>query len=213
WAADHARRRRCRPSARSARTRPRRRAPGIAGERRRRPAQFHRRQARRVATRRIGATGRDRRRTPRSAAPAEPGQRRAALAPPARGGLGAAPYRPRRIHRRVRFAWTAGRPPPGALSRSGMSGHGNDRQDAPGIAQACGDLDWAFRASENAVILLDGDRRPLLANASAVALAARALPGEGPDELLALLPADAWEHARDSGRWAGEVTAASGMVL
>src|SRR5690606_20754589 len=48
---------------------------------------------------------------------------------------------------------------------------------------------------------------------SAVALAARALPGEGPDELLALLPADAWEHARDSGRWAGEVTAASGMVL
>ena len=94
-----------------------------------------------------------------------------------------------------------------------MSGHGNDRQDDPGIAQACGDLDWAFRTSENAVILLDGAHRPLLVNASALALSGRALPGLGADELLALLPANAWEQARSDGRWAGEVTAPSGMVL
>jgi len=94
-----------------------------------------------------------------------------------------------------------------------MSGHGNDRQDDPGIAQACGDLDWAFRASENAVILLDGERRPLLVNASAQALSGRALPGQGPDELLALLPANGWEQVRSHGHWAGEVTAPSGIVI
>jgi two-component system, NtrC family, sensor kinase len=94
-----------------------------------------------------------------------------------------------------------------------MSARDNDRQDDRHAPSADGDIHWAFRTSENAVILLDGDRRLLHANPSARSLAERALPGQGPEDLLALLPADAWDHARESGRWAGEITVPSGIVL
>ncbi|WP_202843617.1 ATP-binding protein [Luteimonas saliphila] len=94
-----------------------------------------------------------------------------------------------------------------------MSAQGNDRKDGDTAPSGDGDIHWAFRTSENAVILLDGERRILHANPSARALAERALPGQGAEELLALLPAGAWERARDSGRWAGEVTVPSGIVL
>ncbi len=94
-----------------------------------------------------------------------------------------------------------------------MSARDTDRQDDRPAPSGDGDIHWAFRTSENAVILLDGDRRLLHANPSARALAEHALPGQGPEDLLALLPADAWDLARDSGRWAGEVVVPSGIVL
>ncbi len=94
-----------------------------------------------------------------------------------------------------------------------MSGYGNDRQQDRNPAASGPDLDWAFRTSDNAVMLLDGERRVLNANPSARSLVERALPGQGPDGLLALLPADAWRQARASGRWAGEVAMPSGVVL
>ena len=93
-----------------------------------------------------------------------------------------------------------------------MSGHGDERQhDTPATTAA--ELGWAFRMSDNAVILLDGDRRLLDANTSARTLVGRALPGQGPDALLALLPDEAWNQSRDGGRWAGEVATPAGVVL
>ena len=93
-----------------------------------------------------------------------------------------------------------------------MSAHGNDRQDnlapPPG-----GDFEWALRTTENAVVLVDAQRRLLHASPATAELAARALPGQGPAELLALLPAEAWARAREQGRWAGEVATPSTMVL
>ncbi|MEN1941526.1 ATP-binding protein [Luteimonas sp. MJ174] len=93
-----------------------------------------------------------------------------------------------------------------------MSQQGDDRQDRSARA-GDGDIHWMFRTSENAVMLLDGDYRILQANPSARTLAEHALPGEGPDGLIALLPANAWRQARDAGRWAGEITVPSGVVL
>src|SRR5690606_7464775 len=104
-----------------------------------------------------------------------------------------------------------GRPTPGALSRSGMSNQGDDGQDRG--AGADSDFHWMFRTSDNAVMLLDGDYRIVQANPAARALGEHALPGEGPEGLLALLPASAWEQARAAGRWAGEITVPSGIVL
>ncbi|MGJ4730648.1 ATP-binding protein [Luteimonas sp. SDU101] len=93
-----------------------------------------------------------------------------------------------------------------------MSAHDDDRHQQP-PAPAAGNIDWAFRTTENAVILLDGDRRPLNINASARALAARALPGQDIDALLALLPAEAWSQSRADGRWAGEVATPAEVIL
>lgn len=93
-----------------------------------------------------------------------------------------------------------------------MSAHDDDRHQQP-PAPAEGNIDWAFRTTENAVILLDGERRPLNVNASARALAARALPGQDIDALLALLPAEAWSQSRASGRWAGEVATPAEVIL
>ena len=63
------------------------------------------------------------------------------------------------------------------------------------------------------MILLDGQRRPLNINASARALAARALPGQDIDALLDLLPTEAWTQSRASGRWAGEVATPADVIL
>jgi two-component system NtrC family sensor kinase len=94
-----------------------------------------------------------------------------------------------------------------------MSEQVGDRQDTQDAPSGDGDFHWAFLTSENAVILLGGDRRLIHANPSARSLAERALPGRIPEDLLALLPGDAWDGARESGRWAGEITAAGGIVL
>ncbi|MDH7452102.1 ATP-binding protein [Luteimonas composti] len=94
-----------------------------------------------------------------------------------------------------------------------MSGHDDDRHQQPPPAPAAGSIDWAFRTTENAVILLDGDRRPLNINASARALAARALPGQDIGALLDLLPDEAWTQSRASGRWAGEVATPADVIL
>ena len=72
---------------------------------------------------------------------------------------------------------------------------------------------WSFRTTENAVVLCDRAHRLLCANPCAQALVERALPGRGAAGLLELLPADAWEQARATGRWAGEITMPSGVVL
>lgn len=74
-------------------------------------------------------------------------------------------------------------------------------------------IHWAFRTTENAVVLVDRARGQAHANPSAEALATRALPGQAPSTLLDLLPGEAWEQARAQGRWAGEVTMSSGVVL
>jgi signal transduction histidine kinase len=76
-----------------------------------------------------------------------------------------------------------------------------------------GELHWAFRKTENAVMLLDGDGAMAHANPAARALAERVLPGEPPSRLLSLLPADAWPRACETGRWATEVAAPGGVVL
>ncbi|WP_298576796.1 ATP-binding protein [uncultured Luteimonas sp.] len=94
-----------------------------------------------------------------------------------------------------------------------MSAHGHDIQDDRTAPPDGGELAWAFGTSENAAVLLDGERRLRRANASARALAARVRPGHEPLDLLALLPADAWTHARSAGRWAGEVATTAGIVL
>ena len=94
-----------------------------------------------------------------------------------------------------------------------MSAHGHDNQDPRDLPPDGGELALAFGTSENAAVLLDGERTLRRANASARALAARVQPGHGPAELLALLPGNSWTQARDSGRWTGEVATASGMVL
>ncbi|MHB8912016.1 MAG: ATP-binding protein [Lysobacter sp.] len=75
------------------------------------------------------------------------------------------------------------------------------------------DIYWSFDKSDNAVLLIDGVGQVSHANPSACALIARALPGKAPAELLTLLPADAWTVARADGRWAGEITLPSGVVL
>lgn len=75
------------------------------------------------------------------------------------------------------------------------------------------DIFWAFRKSENAVMLVDADGRMTHANPSATALAARAVPGEASESLLGLIPAEAWTLARETGRWAGEIVAANGIVI
>ena len=74
-------------------------------------------------------------------------------------------------------------------------------------------IQWSFRTTENAVVLCDRAHRLLCANPSAQALVERALPGRGAGGLLELLPAEAWEQARASGRWTGEITMPSGVVL
>jgi len=93
----------------------------------------------------------------------------------------------------------------------------NERENTTTSQAAPSDVElgiqWSFRTTENAVILLDRERRLLAANPSAQALAERALPGQGPAELLELLPAEAWRQAAAGGRWAGEVGMPSGMVL
>ncbi|MDH5834975.1 ATP-binding protein [Luteimonas kalidii] len=94
-----------------------------------------------------------------------------------------------------------------------MSNHGDDSHDTHATAVRDGDIGWAFRTTENAVILLDGARRPLQVNPAAQALAGRALPGQEAADLLALLPREAWQQARAAGRWAGEVALPSDMVL
>ena len=75
------------------------------------------------------------------------------------------------------------------------------------------DITWLLAKSDNAALLIDGDGRLSHANPSACALIARALPGCAPAGLLPLLPADAWTLARADGRWAGEITLPSGVVL
>ncbi len=72
---------------------------------------------------------------------------------------------------------------------------------------------WAFRKTENAVMLLDGDGAMTRANPAARARPQRVLPGEPPEGLLALLPSDAWASARGTGRWAAELAAPGGVVL
>lgn len=94
-----------------------------------------------------------------------------------------------------------------------MSASGQDHQEPHTVPPDVGEFAWAFGTSENAAMLLDGERRLRLANASARALAARAQPGNGPADLLSLLPDNAWIHARASGRWTGEVTASAALVL
>lgn len=75
------------------------------------------------------------------------------------------------------------------------------------------DIFWSFSKSDNAALLIDGHGQFTHANPSACALTARALPGKAPAHLLTLLPDDAWTVARESGRWAGEITVPSGMVM
>lgn len=94
-----------------------------------------------------------------------------------------------------------------------MSEHGHDRHDTHAAALGDGDMGWAFGITENAVMLLDGERRPLRVNQAAQALAARVLPDRQADGLLALLPDEAWAHARIGGRWAGELVLPDGVVL
>jgi two-component system NtrC family sensor kinase len=94
-----------------------------------------------------------------------------------------------------------------------MSAPGHDDHDDTAPPPGGGDLAWAFGTSENAAILLDGERRLRHANASALALAARLPTGHGPADLLALLPAEAWAQARTAGRWTGEVATSDGPVL
>ena len=94
-----------------------------------------------------------------------------------------------------------------------MSEHGHDSHDTRASALRDGDIGWAFRTTENAVILLDGDRRPLQVNPAARTLAARVLPDRPADALLTLLPDEAWAHARIGGRWAGELVLPDGVVL
>lgn len=72
---------------------------------------------------------------------------------------------------------------------------------------------WSFRKSDNAVMLVDGRGRVTHANPAACALTSRVLPGRAPDHLLTLLPDDAWAAARESGRWSGEITVSSGVVI
>ena len=45
-----------------------------------------------------------------------------------------------------------------------MSEHGHDRHDTHAAALGDGDMGWAFGITENAVMLLDGERRPLRVN-------------------------------------------------
>src|SRR5690606_23024229 len=101
-----------------------------------------------------------------------------------------------------------------ALSGSGMSSDAKNPTTGP---QAQSDaergIQWSFRTTENAVVLCDRAHRLLCANPSAQALVERALPGRGAGGLLELLPAEAWEQARASGRWTGEITMPSGVVL
>ena len=92
------------------------------------------------------------------------------------------------------------------------NGDTQDQDQYPASGDERG-IAWAFQATENAVVLCDRRRDRLHANPSAHALIERALPGQGPQDLLGLLPAGAWDQARASGRWAGEVTMPSGMVL
>ncbi len=75
------------------------------------------------------------------------------------------------------------------------------------------ELFWAFCRSDNAVMLLDGDGTMTHANPAAIDLAARALPGEPADRLLELLPPEAREVARQTGRWAGEMVVANDIVI
>ena len=75
------------------------------------------------------------------------------------------------------------------------------------------DVLWGLEITRSAIILIDGQRRVAHANAASGALAERVLPGSGPEYLLTLLPEEAWAEARASGRWAGEVTALSGVVM
>ena len=93
-----------------------------------------------------------------------------------------------------------------------MTGRDNDTmQDPPALAD--GELEWALCATENAVLLVDGQRRLLRASPACAGLAARALPGQGAEGLLALLPDEAWSSAAARGRWAGELSPAPGLVL
>jgi signal transduction histidine kinase len=72
---------------------------------------------------------------------------------------------------------------------------------------------WALGVTDNAVLLLDGRGQVTHTNASTRALADRVQPGAGPELLLTLLPDGAWDHARENGRWSGEITTPSGVVL
>ena len=75
------------------------------------------------------------------------------------------------------------------------------------------DIFWSFSKSDNAVMLIDGHGQFTHANPSACALIARTMPGNAPAELLTLLPDDAWALARADGRWTGEITLPSGVVM
>lgn len=85
--------------------------------------------------------------------------------------------------------------------------------DTPPASPSGEDIYWSFSKSDNAVLLIDGVGRVTHANPSAAALIARAMPGQAPAELLTLLPPDAWAVARAEGRWTGEITVPSGVVM
>ncbi|MGN6514152.1 MAG: ATP-binding protein [Lysobacteraceae bacterium] len=77
------------------------------------------------------------------------------------------------------------------------------------------DILWALSVVDYAALLLGGDDGLIHANAAARALAARAFPARvapAPEQLLALLPEDAWEQARRDGRWRGSAVAAEGAL-
>ena len=75
------------------------------------------------------------------------------------------------------------------------------------------ELHWAFWHTANAVMLLDCDGRVTHANPAARALAAHALDGASAQALIATLPEDALQRARDEGFWAGEVRLINGIEL
>ena len=85
--------------------------------------------------------------------------------------------------------------------------------DTPPGSPSREDLYWSFSKSDNAVLLIDGAGAVTHANPAACALIARAMPGKAPAELLTLLPVDAWAVARADGRWSGEITVTSGVVM
>ncbi|MGH8078603.1 MAG: ATP-binding protein, partial [Lysobacter sp.] len=72
---------------------------------------------------------------------------------------------------------------------------------------------WALGVTDNAVLLLDGSGHVTHTNAATRGLAGRVLPDADPEHLLTLLPDGAWDQAREAGRWSGEITTPSGVVL
>ncbi|MGV8922414.1 MAG: ATP-binding protein [Thermomonas sp.] len=75
------------------------------------------------------------------------------------------------------------------------------------------DVLWGLEVTRTAIILIGAQREVNHANATARALAERVRAGSGPEYLLSKLSEEAWNQARASGRWSGEIISLSGVVM